>query len=137
MAPIETGVYSITNVGRQRAVQLTNGNLGTPVTIAYYADQDSFKWTVTKKRDGIYRIENKGAARKVYTGDQGQPGTEVTARTQDQEWAITETNVSGTYTISTTGTLNNWRCDSGDDASSVTLSHQADNNATWSFAKQH
>ncbi|KAF9032502.1 hypothetical protein BDZ89DRAFT_1063403 [Hymenopellis radicata] len=137
MAPIETGLYSITNVGRQRAVQLTNGNLGTPVTIAYYADQESFKWTVTKKDNGNYRIVNKGADRKVYTGDQGQPGTVVTARTQDQEWAITETNVSGTYTISTTGTLNNWRCDSGDDASSVTLSHQDDNNATWSFAKQH
>ncbi len=43
MAPIETGVYSITNVSRQRVIELTDGNLGTPVTLAYYADQDSFK----------------------------------------------------------------------------------------------
>ncbi|KAF9027201.1 hypothetical protein BDZ89DRAFT_1067042 [Hymenopellis radicata] len=136
MAPIETGTYSITNAGYQRACQLVNGNLGTPVTIAYYADQDSFKWTVTKKREGIYRIENKGAARKVYTGDQAQPGTEVTARAQDQEWAIAETN-DGTYTISTTGTLNNWRLDSSDDGTAVTLSSQADKNATWSFQKRH
>ncbi len=46
---------------------------------------------ITKKREDIYRIENKGAAREVYTS-QAQPGTEVTVRAQDQEWSIEETN---------------------------------------------
>ncbi|KAF8893235.1 hypothetical protein CPB85DRAFT_1440703 [Mucidula mucida] len=72
MAPIETGVYSITNVSRQRVIELTDGNLGTPVTLAYYADQDSFKWHISQRdiRKKTYRILNHGAFRKVYTGDQ-------------------------------------------------------------------
>ncbi|KAF9027202.1 hypothetical protein BDZ89DRAFT_1134315 [Hymenopellis radicata] len=74
-------------------------------------------WTITKKHDGIYRIENKGAARKVYTGDQAQPGTEVTARAQDHG-LLRRPMMACTPMM-------------------VTLSTQFDKNTTWSCQKRH
>ncbi|KAF9025961.1 hypothetical protein BDZ89DRAFT_52290 [Hymenopellis radicata] len=138
MAPLETGTYSVTNAGFNNSAELADGNYGTPVTCNAYTDRDSFKlqWKVTMKWNGRYRLENKGAANKVYSGDHAQVNAEVTARPQDQEWAIEETN-TGTYTISTIGTLNKWRLDNGDADCPVTLSAKSDVRSQWSFVRRH
>ncbi len=65
----------------------------------------NIQWNITLERNAHYRLENKGAANKVYSGDQAQVNAEVIARPQDQEWVIEETN-TGTYTsCSTVGAL--------------------------------
>ncbi|PFH47481.1 hypothetical protein AMATHDRAFT_67684 [Amanita thiersii Skay4041] len=135
---IPTGEYLIRNVRQGNLAFVEDNNERTPLTANYSTSSFYERWNVISLGNGYYNILNVGSNTYANTGNRAKVGDGVEGvHGKPQQFDISETRVSGQYTIMTTDTRLYWTMLDNQIKTPITLSDvPTDPRSWWIFERR-